>query len=224
MSFTVEGLIIKTIPYRESDHILTVFSKEQGLISLFCKKKNRPNVSFISPLVQAEFVLRQGKGELYLCEEISLIDSFLKIREKIESFEAAFQILRLILDSQFPHKSAPQLYELLIRYFQEIPLSAYPQTLSASFSAKVLRHEGLFGLNLVCATCQTPLETCCYAHQGESFCQIHEILPSIIMQKEELETLLFLAFCRNLNELSTQSISLSLYKKTLEFFYQSIRP
>lgn len=223
MSFIVQGLIIKTTPYRESDHILTIFTKEQGLISLFCKKKNRPNVSFISPLVQAEFVIRQGKGELYLCEEISLIDSFLKIREKIESFEAAFQILRLILDSQLPHKPAPQLYTLLIRYFQEIPQSSHPHTLSASFAVKILRHEGLFGLNAFCATCQAPLEKICCVNQGESFCQEHEAKPSVIMQKEELESVLFLAFGRNLQALSLYPTSPSLYQKTLELFYQSIR-
>lgn len=222
MSVRIEGLILKSLIFKESDHILTVFSKEQGLVSLFSKKKNPHSLN--SPLIQAEFVVEQGKGELYPCKEISLINSFLKIREKIESFEAAFQLVRAILDSQFPHKPAPQLYELFIRYLQEIPQTSNPGTLSSSFFLKVLRHEGLFGLSFRCSACQIELQTGCYVHQGESFCSEHSVHPYIPLNVEELEILLFLASCRNLKEISSKQVPQIIHKKTLELFSQLISP
>lgn len=220
MSFTIEGLILKSLPYRERDHILTVFSKEQGLVSLFSKRIKPHGLN--SPLTQAEFVIEQGKGELLPCREISLISSFYKIREKMESLESAFLLMRAILKSQFPQKPAPQLYELLIRYMNEIPNTRHPTTLSASFLLKVLRHEGLFGLLQCCSTCQTTLKTEFHIHQGESFCLEHVRYPYTLLSHEEYTLLFFLASCRNLNEISSISIFQTLHEKTWDIFSQAM--
>ncbi|MBS4169132.1 DNA repair protein RecO [Parachlamydia sp. AcF125] len=221
--FRVEGLILKTVPYGEGHHILNVFSKENGLIALFAKKRKKVSPSLLSPLVQAEFVIRQGKGELYPCEEISPLASFLKIRERIETLEAAFQILNALLASQYPHKPAPHLYLLLIRYLHALPHSLNANSLATSFLLKTLRHEGVFGLSNSCATCQLPLESESYIFEGETFCFEHSPSHALSLNKEELNSLLFLASCRILPEISVYAPPASLYQKTLDLFYQTFR-
>jgi DNA repair protein RecO (recombination protein O) len=219
--FKVEGLILKMLPYGEGNHILNVFSKENGLISLFVKKQKKISHFLISPLTHAEFVLRPGKGELYPCEEISPLSSFLKIREKIESFEAAFHILNALTLSQYPHKSGPYLYDLLIRYLHEIPSSPNAQNLATSFLLKTLRHEGIFGLSEVCTTCQTLLGNTCYAYGGESYCFDHSPSHAFALSPEELHSLLFLAFSRILPDISHHIAPLLLHKKVHDLFHLS---
>ncbi|MCB1073889.1 MAG: DNA repair protein RecO, partial [Chlamydiia bacterium] len=64
----VEGIVLKAIPFKESDRILSIFTPDRGIISLFVKRisKSRPAmVNLTTPLCRAEFVFRKGRSDLY---------------------------------------------------------------------------------------------------------------------------------------------------------------
>ena len=114
-----EGIILHALDFRETDQILTVFTKERGIIKLFYRGGNsqrKRKGAVTSPLTQAEFVYRTGNSELYKCQEISICNLHHMLRGNLDQLECACQMLHAIKISQFPNQPAPMLYELLIKY------------------------------------------------------------------------------------------------------------
>lgn len=136
-----EAICLTTIPYLEKAQILKVFTKESGLISLIVKKKSL--LSF-SPFCLAEWVVKKGKGDLYLAIDATSLDSYLELRKSYATLQAAGKIAQSLLRSQMPQKPSPLLYKLLFSYFQKLKTSSNGKALAASFMLKLLIHEGLF--------------------------------------------------------------------------------
>ncbi|HXF28513.1 MAG TPA: recombination protein O N-terminal domain-containing protein, partial [Chlamydiales bacterium] len=68
----LEGIILKTVRLQETNEILTLFSKEQGIISLIVKRRQQ---SF-SPLLKIEAEIMISEKELKKCRHIHVTGSF----------------------------------------------------------------------------------------------------------------------------------------------------
>jgi DNA repair protein RecO len=201
-TITTEGIILNTLPFQDYHQILTVFSKELGMIKLIVKYALRGKGRGSDPLTQAEFVLHQKSSELFQCKEISPIDHFLPIRQSILHLEAACALLHALKTSQFPHKPALKLYELLSIYLKMVPSFDNPHLLAASFRLKILRYEGLIAFN--------PLET--------------EFQPPIeypLFDSFEYQTILVLALSRSTVFLERLMLTPTLQKK-IEILFETL--
>ncbi len=197
------GIILSTLNYRDYDLILTVFSSDRGLIKFFYKggnSKKRKKGSTTDPLTCAEFIYSKGKGDLYPCHEISMINAHLEIRQELKFLEAGCKMIKAIAHTQFPEKPSPALYQMLLRYLGHIPKMNHPEILELSFLLKIMRHDGIFGVTPACAACKTPLKNH-HICEKESFCPNHAPAGSVIFNEEESNLLLILAYCRTLSEL-----------------------
>jgi DNA repair protein RecO (recombination protein O) len=141
-----EGLVLRSMDYKERSRIITLFTKESGLLSLIVKglsKKNYSLFSITSPFCQAEFIYIPGRSDLFRYQDSTLVNAHLLLRGKLEHLQAAGELAQAILYSQLPGKPAPDLYTLLISYLQQITCFENPLPLIASFHLKILNHEGL---------------------------------------------------------------------------------
>src|SRR4051812_11420520 len=93
-----EGIILHAVPYGNYDQILTVFTKDQGVIKLFCKKGKIGGRRF-TPLVKIECIFREGKSELHSCEEIFILDSYLHLRNRLIDLEAGCHLIQSVYKS-----------------------------------------------------------------------------------------------------------------------------
>lgn len=144
-----EAIVLKSVEYKESKRILTLFTENYGLLSLICygvSRKNPRLFELTSPMAHVEVFFEKTKGELYRLKEGKSLDSFLPIRSSFASMEAAGKMLRAICDSQLPEKPAPALFHLLLKYLQRLSAIPQPSLLYYSFLLKLLFHEGLFSL------------------------------------------------------------------------------
>ncbi|MGA8164700.1 MAG: DNA repair protein RecO [Waddliaceae bacterium] len=219
-----EGVIIHALDFRDDDKILTVFSPDNGLIKLLMKRVyagRRASPPVTAPLTRCEFIYKTRKNGLLLCQETSIIDQQLILRRHLKTLEVACELLQLIKMSQFPNKPAPQLYDLLIRYFRSIPHFSFPEVLAASFRLKLLRHEGLFGIATICHVCHAPL-TDRYLAMGESFCRQHTPSHALFFSQEEIVLVKHLACCRTLTELQQFPCHSDFRLKVTRFFEDAI--
>lgn len=217
-AYRTEGIILQALNFQDYDRILTVFTSHEGLIKLFLKGANRPRMGNVtSPLTRAEFVYTLGNSDLYSCREISAITQYLPLRQSLATLEAAGEILKATLTSQLANVPAPDLYTLLSSYLEKLPLMRDPQALVASFCLKLLRHDGLFSPESVCAVCQRPLEEY-YIVSGEAFCPQHAPPYSLQFPQEEMTLLLQLAYCRTFAEVAHLQLSNELRQKIAQFF------
>lgn len=224
LSFRTEGIILKAFDFQDYDKILTVFSKDMGMIKLVVKKANSKQMTghMTMPLTRAEFVFAKGKSELFKCQEISLLNAHLGLRDKWDNLEAACDILQTVLDSQPAQTPSPDLYALSASYLNKIATFSDPYLLASSFRLKVLRHEGYLGINSVCAVCSIPLQTY-YVSAGQCYCAEHASPHGVILNDEEFTIVSILAYCQTFTQLNEIVFPSDLREKIKALFMELVR-
>jgi DNA repair protein RecO (recombination protein O) len=145
----LEGVILGNLLFEEKDRICTLFSKEEGLIKFLARNTQSTKSAYralTDPLSKGEFVLKKGRGELFLFREGKLLEAHLSLRNDYSVLDAACSMGKALLSGLAQQQPAPKLYELFCYFLMRLPASSYPETLSLAFKLRLLRHEGLLSL------------------------------------------------------------------------------
>lgn len=148
-----EGIVLRSLDYKERERIITLFTPEAGVVSLIVKgisKKNYSLLALTTLFCRAEFLYRRGKSDLFRFVDGTILNEHPSLRSRLSSLQAAAELSRAILHSQFPGKASPALYALFSLYLAQIPEFETPGALIASFMLKLLRHEGVLSLSAEC--------------------------------------------------------------------------
>ncbi len=162
-----EGIVLRSLDYKERERIVTLFTKEAGLISLIIKglsKKNFHLLSLSTPFCCAEFIYTKGRSDLYRFQDGSLLEGYPLLRTKWNHLKTAASLTQNILHSQLPGKSAPLLYALFNTCLKQIAHFEDPAPLVASFTLKLLAHEGLIATTQLPTLFQELLATRSFEH------------------------------------------------------------
>ncbi len=209
-----EGILLHTLDFRDHDLILTLLTRNFGLIKLIYKggkSFKRKQGAVTAPLTLAECVYRKGKGDLHSLQEISVIDAGLRLRSSLESLETACGMLRIINATQLPGKPSPALFQTLKIFLKNLPDFPFKPTLAAAFSLKLLKHEGLFFFDHLCSICGKTPEALYY--KRESFCPLHAPKDALALSREERAAIVRMAQCRALAEIASLEITPELSAK-----------
>lgn len=195
---THEGLVLRSVDFKDRQKIITLYTPLRGLISLIVKGVNRKKTHLLtltSPFTIAEYHLSVRRSALYTFLDGTPLFTNHFLRANLSHLQGATAIVKALLASQLPDKPAPQLYQLTRIYLQSLPAFEDPLPLIASYYLKLLKHEGLLN-----PTHREPIFT-----------------PS------EWETLLLLAGVRNIATLQTSApLSLELHRKIETTFHRKI--
>jgi DNA repair protein RecO (recombination protein O) len=143
----MEAIVLKAQDYKEKERILTLYTKERGLASVLVKGIGRRNAGITSPPAHADFTVKEGRSELLVCREASLINCHLEVRKSLRHIQATANILNTLYKSQLPSNPSPPLFSLLSSYLTHLPSAPHPETLALSFALKLKRHEGELNLD-----------------------------------------------------------------------------
>lgn len=218
MNSKVYGIVLQVTPFQDYHQIVTLFTPDQGVIKLISKFALTKKSSLrLEPLIVVEVIYKKGRNELLLLINASTLETNIKLRDNFDTLNSALEMISAIFKSQMPHKSSPVLFSLLLRYLQYLPKTTSPETLVASFRLKILRYEGLFSAEKICANCQMPLIDGGY-WLGEAYCHKHFPNSSINLSNEETNLLSELIFSRSFICLNALKISSVLQKKIQTLF------
>lgn len=195
---STEGIVLKSLDYKENQRIITVFSKDLGLISLIVKGISPSSLQKLvatTPLCQAEFHFTRGKSDLFRFSECAILCDHLPLRFQLSHLQSAGTMANAILESQLPGKPSTALYTLLDRYLKMLPAFPTPLPLTTSFLLKMLKLEGLLSLSA----------------------------PSNRFTPTEQELLRTLVESRSFKTLSEQPITLAFAQKVHDFFTSSVK-
>jgi DNA repair protein RecO len=172
----LRAIVLKHVPYKDNQAILTVLSDQKGLSTIFLKgltKKNSSLIAVTNPLCQAEFLCQEGSSGMLRCKEASIINPHYFLREKYDYLHMGLTFIKVILDTQFPGKDSSSLYFLLSSYLKKIPdFEHNMHALKASFLVKILKNEGLIHPKLSCIICDQLDGN--YLYNCDFFCQQHK--------------------------------------------------
>lgn len=216
-----EGVILRVIPFRDYDQIITLFTQDIGILKVLFKgsrSKRRGVQGICLPLTRVEVVYREKNSEIFACQEMALLESYTGLRKKLNFLNVACDLLQVVAGSQLVGKPAPLLYALLLFYLEKISTISDPWVLAMSFRLKLLKHEGLITYPFFCSICRHDLWSEGYQEEGEWWCKEHQQMGSVYWHPEELQLLYQLALCQHYQELSVCQMSTCVQDKMKDFF------
>jgi DNA repair protein RecO (recombination protein O) len=202
--FQSEGIVLQSIPFKERDRIITLFTKEGGMVKLFMKGKFAFQNGLSERFTIGDYLYSQGKGEMFRFCDGSVVEQNLDLRTSWEALEMGEKMCATILKSQWPEKEAPELYGFLISFLKKIPQAVSLETLWSAFLVKLMKHEGVLQLEPHCSQC---FERVSLRHGGERFCLSHAPRESIEMTPEEEKHVARLYEERGFEGLLSQTLS-----------------
>ncbi len=144
---TTRAIVLRSVPFKDNQKILTLFSKQLGILSMILKglsPKKSFLLSFGEVFCEAEFTFTKKRSDLVIFTEGTILSLHLPLREALSHLQIATALTQAILRSQLPGKPDPELYALLSCFLKQIPLFSQPAPLLACFYLKFLMQEGIF--------------------------------------------------------------------------------
>lgn len=152
----LNGIVLRYADYKENDRILTVLTRERGLVSLTARgvRSNKPNAACAVKdiLCCGEFVVYERNGIEYISSS-SVTEAFYPIREDYDRFSAAAQIAATIKKVGNASKND----ELYMLVYYTLSFLAYSEAsckdLLIGFYTKLIVIEGYEPIITYCAGC-----------------------------------------------------------------------
>jgi len=112
----VKGIVIKEVPYKDNDKIITILTDTLGKISCLAKgskKTNSPLLASSQFLVYSEFVLYKGT-KFYHVNSASMINMFYDLRVDFDKLEDVFTLTKLIINVTDEYQDTSKILILLL--------------------------------------------------------------------------------------------------------------
>ncbi len=109
---STRGLVLRTVSYSDSSQIVTVFTKDQGVVTLLAKGSLRLSLkssSFPAPFDRCgwyDIVFRRGGGDLHLATEGKLVEGFDRLRRNLAAYLdtcLALEVMSKTFSAEDPH-------------------------------------------------------------------------------------------------------------------------
>ena len=114
----VNGVVLKELQMKESDKILTVLTKELGVISIYAKGAMRLKNKFHSSaglFTYSEFVVFEGKGDkMYQLNEAVTKKVFYNLSSSIENISLAMYMSELVCEAVVPDEVSGDILRLFL--------------------------------------------------------------------------------------------------------------
>lgn len=168
----LNGIVLRTTDYRESDRILNVLTKERGLISVTargCRKPGSKLSAFAAQFSYGEMEVSERAGKLQL-SSAALLESFYSIRESYEQLTSAVHVVTAaerISEKENPNDA------LFLLVYHTLSVISYgenePKDMELLFLAKLLKLEGVAPVLTRCVRCGRDLTREKEIHFSNSF-------------------------------------------------------
>ncbi len=152
------GIVIKEIKTKENDRIITVLSKELGVISIYAKGAMRLKNKFHSAtglFTYSEFVLFESRAsELYQVNEASVKHIFHSLSSNVEYLALAMYMSELVCEVNVPDDMNNEILRLFLNMLHMLTTEKWSVSLcKAAFEMRLMCDTGFRPNLLGCKRC-----------------------------------------------------------------------
>lgn len=118
----IHAVILSRKPLKESDYLLTVYSKERGKLKVLARGMRKQNAKLAGRLQQlynVELYLA-GSGIWPTVTSASVIDKYPKLRANLEALSLSFYAAEMVTKLTIDDEENPRIYDLLNRFLLEL--------------------------------------------------------------------------------------------------------
>ena len=151
-----QGIVLKSVIYKENDLILTIFSRKLGKISAIARGAKKSKSSLLSSsqiFAYSNFTLKR-EGNMYRVTQSEIIKSFYNLSYNFDAFSYATYILKLIDNFMIDNQPNNRLFVLLAQslyLFSEENIDM--QYVTLCFELKFLDYIGFRPIVNTCVSC-----------------------------------------------------------------------
>lgn len=160
--FSTTAITLRRLEYGERDLILTLFTPDQGKISVIAKSAKKSVKRFGGALElfsETAVVCKNGRGKLPLLQEASVKEPFYAIRSDFRKTAYASYWAEIVREWIEEGGKEAALYELLVRVLGRLDQGAFsPEMLSVLFQMRFLVISGFCPDLCQCRKCKQTTE------------------------------------------------------------------
>lgn len=162
MLHKVEGIVLRQVKFKESDKILTIFTRKNGKIQVIAKGARNPKNKLIActqNFCHSEFILYKGKN-LYRLNQGDIINSFYSIREDLVKLAYCTYISELTDIATVEEEQNEKLFGLLLKTLEVLTKTKDNyESLIRAFEIKYLSFIGYRPSLKACVNCRNEVLT-----------------------------------------------------------------
>lgn len=150
-----EGIVIRTIPYGETNKIVTLFTAEAGKVTAMARGAKKPKsklASVTQPFTHGQYLIQKGRGMGTISQGESL-SSMRAIHENLEATAYASYIVEMIDKLSEDNQASPAVYRMLLDALNAIREQYDPEAISLFVEWKMLPLGGVHPILHECANC-----------------------------------------------------------------------
>lgn len=153
---TTDAIVLRLVPYRDSDVIATLFSRELGKFSGLARAARKSRRRFGGALgslmvIRAELASKR-RGQLWTLRAASPLESFSELAGDMATFAHASYATELVRELTAEGQPDEAVYDLLLAFYRELRNGASVQVVRA-FELSLLALLGLMPMLDRCAAC-----------------------------------------------------------------------
>ena len=172
---TVEGIILKTAPYKENDSLIHIYTREYGKIGIIARgtrKLTSKNARACQSMMISEMSIALRKG-LSSLMKATPIDYLRHIKENLDSEIIGNYILEYFY--RYIEENNPNIdeYDILYQCLQALNLGYSPLLIYLLFNVFVLDHNGVSIDVDGCVLCGNPQVLSISLEDGGYLCEEH---------------------------------------------------
>ncbi|MGI6622184.1 MAG: DNA repair protein RecO [Clostridiaceae bacterium] len=152
-----KGIVIKEVPYNDTDKILTLITEDLGKISVSAKNARRSGsrASYgTQVLTYGEYVLFKGNSGFYL-NSCDVLVNYYNLAQDLVCFTHAAHILEMAEDTAQDPALSSRILILLLYALQALSKGRNPLLISSAFALKLMQISGYPPHVCSCAVCDT---------------------------------------------------------------------
>jgi len=138
----VNGIVLKSIKYSDTDRIITCYTQEYGKIQCIAKRARKQKSTFTSNidlLTFAEMVIvKKGIKNIYPLREAIILQSYHRLYEDPPRLYAGFYMAELIQELTSLEDKKPEILTLLLRQLNMLQKGEDKEKLTLIFEARLL--------------------------------------------------------------------------------------
>ncbi len=119
-----EAIILKSMKFRETSKILTLYTKKYGTIKVIAKGARGLKSRFYGSLEPINYILivfyYKEKKDLYLISQADICNYFKQIKNDLEKYSLTSIVFEIILRSEFAENSNPFLFNSVIQFLKSL--------------------------------------------------------------------------------------------------------
>lgn len=206
----VEGIVIRTMDYGETNKIVNLLTREMGKIGVMARgaKKPQSRLTSVSQMfIYGHFLVQMGSG-LGQLQQGEIINSFRGLREDLEKSAYSAYIVELTDKLTEEKKTNPFLFELLYQTLNYINEGMDLEILTYIYEMKMLNIAGIYPKLDGCVNCSNTKGKFAFSiREGGFIChRCFHIDPNLIQITPATLKLLRLFYYFNLDRLGKISV------------------